>query len=56
MESVRWKPWSGSEKRVIQGIGLVTCVYVNPKTDEYWIIDDRIYDPDRDAKTNLRKS
>ena len=54
MEPVRRKPWSGSEKRVIQGIGLVTCVYVNPKTHEYWIIDYRIYDPDRDAKTKLQ--
>ena len=52
MGSVR-RQWSGSEKRVIQGIGLVTCVYVNPKTHEYWIIDYRIYDPDRDAKTKL---
>lgn len=31
----------------------MTCVYVNPKTHEYWIIDYRIYDPDRDAKTKL---
>ena len=53
MELVR-RQWSGSEKRVIQGIGLVTCVYVNPKTHEYWIIDYRIYDPDRDAKTKLQ--
>ena len=53
MESVR-RQWSGSEKRVIQGIGLVTCVYVNPKTHQYWIIDYRIYDPDRDAKTKLQ--
>ena len=50
MESVR-RQWSGSEKRVIEGIGLVTCVYVNPKTQAYWIIDYRIYDVDRDGKT-----
>ena len=53
MASVR-RQWSGCEKRVIQGIGLVTCVYVNPKTHEYWIIDYRIYDPDRDMKTKLQ--
>ena len=32
----------------------MTCVYVNPKTHEYWIIDYRIYGPDRDAKTKLQ--
>ena len=52
IEPVR-RQWSGSEKRVIAGIGLVTCVYVNPKTHHYWIIDCRIYDPDRDGKTKL---
>ena len=53
IEAVR-RQWSGSEKRVIQGIGLVTCVYVNPKTEQYWIIDYRIYDVDRDGKTKLQ--
>lgn len=53
IESVR-RQWSGSEKRVIQGIGIVTCVYVNPKTQAYWIIDYRIYDVDRDGKTKLQ--
>ena len=46
--------WSGSEKRVVEGIGIVTCVYVNPKTHVYWIIDYRIYDVDRDGKTKLQ--
>ena len=45
--------WSGSEKRVIEGIGIVTCVYVNPKTRAYWLIDYRIYDVDRDGKSKL---
>ena len=53
IESVR-RQWSGSEKRVIEGIGIVTCVYVNPKTRAYWIIDYRIYDVDRDGKTKLQ--
>ena len=53
IQAVR-RQWSGSEKRVIQGIGLVTCVYVNPKTHRYWIIDYRIYDYDRDGKTKLQ--
>ena len=53
IELVR-RQWSGSEKRVIEGIGIVTCVYVNPKTQQYWIIDYRIYDVDRDGKTKLQ--
>ena len=48
------RQWSGSEKRVIDGIGLLTCVYVNPKTHQYWIIDYRIYDVGRDGKTKLQ--
>ena len=47
------RQWSGSEKRVVEGIGIVTCVYVNPKTRVYWIIDYRLYDVDRDGKTKL---
>ena len=53
IESVR-RQWSGSEHRVIEGIGIVTCVYVNPKTQTYWIIDYRLYDVDRDGKTKLQ--
>ena len=53
IQSVR-RQWSGSEKRVITGIGIVTCRYVNPKTQAYWIIDYRIYDIDRDGKTKLQ--
>ena len=53
IESVR-RQWSGSEKRVIEGIGIVPCVYVNPETRAYWIIDYRIYDVDRDGKTKLQ--
>ncbi len=45
--------WSGSDKKVIQGIGIVTCVYVNPKTHEYWVIDYRIFDKAHDGKTKI---
>ena len=45
--------YSGNEHEVIKGIGVVTCVYVNPELDQFWIIDYRIYDPDGDGKTNL---
>ena len=52
IELVR-RQYSGNAKGVINGIGGVTCVYVNPVLDQFWIIDDRIYDPDGDGKTKL---
>lgn len=50
--------WSGNEKSVIRGIGVVSCVYVNPKTENYfWVIDyrifDRIFDPETDGLSKL---
>jgi len=45
--------YSGNAKAVIKGIGVVTCVYVNPDTDQFWLIDYRIYDPDGDGKSKL---
>lgn len=47
------RQYSGNAHGVIKGIGVVTCVYVNPITDQFWIIDYRIYDPDGDGKTKL---
>jgi Transposase DDE domain len=41
--------WSGNEKRTINGIGVVTCIYVNPDVEQFWSIDYRIYDPNRDG-------
>jgi hypothetical protein len=45
--------YSGNAHKVIKGIGVVTCVYVNPQIDRFWIIDYRIYEPDGDGKTKL---
>jgi hypothetical protein len=45
--------YSGNAKAVIKGIGVVTCVYVNPDTDQFWLIDYRIYDPEGDGKSKL---
>ena len=47
------RQYSGNAKGVINGIGVVTCVYVNPVTDPFWLIDYRIYDPEGDGKTKL---
>lgn len=52
IEMVR-RQWSGNEKSVIRGIGLVPCVYVNPHTEQFWVIDYRIFDPDTDGKSKL---
>jgi len=52
IELVR-RQYSGNAKTVIKGIGVVTCVYVNPDTDQFWLIDYRIYDPDGDGKSKL---
>jgi hypothetical protein len=45
--------WSGNEKRPIRGIGVLSCVYVNPKTENFWVIDYRIFDPQTDGLSKL---
>lgn len=52
IELVR-QQWSGNAKQVIRGIGVVTCVYVYPDTDQLWIIDYRVFAPETDNKTKL---
>ena len=47
------RQYSGNAHGIIRGIGIVTCVYVNPKTEDFWLIDYRIYDPDGDKKSKL---
>lgn len=45
--------WSGNEHKTIKGIGVVTCVYVNPDTEQFWAIDYRLYNRDIDGKSKL---
>ncbi len=45
--------YSGNARKVVNGIGIVTCVYVNPDLDRSWLIDYRIYDKQGDGKTKL---
>ena len=52
IELVR-RQYSGNAKRVIKGIGVVTCIYVNPEVDQFWLIDYRLYDPAGDGKSKL---
>lgn len=52
IELVR-RQYSGNAHGLIKGIGVVNCVYVNPETAQYWVIDYRIYDPHNDGKSKL---
>ena len=52
IELVR-RQYSGNGHGLIRGVGVVTCVYVNPLLDRFWIIDYRIYDPEGDGKSKL---
>ena len=47
------KQYSGNAHGTLNGIGIVTCVYVNPVLDRFWLIDYRIYDLHSDGKTKL---
>jgi len=52
VENARYQ-YSGNAHGVIKGIGVVTCIYVNPEIEQFWIIDYRIFDPDVDGKSKL---
>ncbi len=45
--------YSGNAHGLVQGIGVVTCVYHNPDCDKFWAIDYRIYDKKADGKSKL---
>lgn len=47
------RQYSGNAGGVVKGIGIVTCVYYNAAEDRFWVIDYRIFDPDRDGKSKL---
>lgn len=52
IEVVR-RQWSGNTKSVIRGIGIVTCIYVKPELDRFWLIDYRSFAFSEDGKTKL---
>jgi hypothetical protein len=45
--------YSGNVHGLIKGIGVVNCVYYNAETNQFWLIDYRIFSPDTDGKTKL---
>lgn len=52
IEAVRWQ-YSGNAHGIVRGIGMVNCIYVNPETMQFWVIDFRIFDPERDGKSKV---
>jgi hypothetical protein len=52
IELVR-RQYTGNEDRVIWGIGLINCIYINAETGYYSVIDYQIYAPDGDGDTKL---
>ena len=54
--AIAQRQYSGNAGGIINGIGIVTCVYVNPELDRFWVIDYRIYDPRGDGKTKLDRT
>ncbi len=47
------RQYSGNAHGIIKGIGVVTCVYVNPELKRFWLLDYRIFAPDEDGNTKL---
>lgn len=45
--------YSGNVHGLVRGIGLVSCLYVNPELAQYWVIDYRIYDKATDGYSKL---
>ena len=52
IECSYWQ-YSGNAKGLIKGIGVVSCVYVNPEANQYWVIDYRLYDKKAEGKSKL---
>ena len=48
----QWQ-YSGNTGGLVKGIGLVSCVYINPEVDQYWAIDYRLYDKAGDGRSKL---
>jgi hypothetical protein len=47
------RQYSGNEHGIIRVIAIVTCVYVNPQTTQFWVIVYRIYASDGDGKSKI---
>jgi hypothetical protein len=52
IEMVR-RQYSSNEHGILKGIGVVSCLYVNPKVQRLGVTDYRIFNPDVDGKTKI---
>jgi len=52
MAGVR-RQYSGNAGGIVKGMRILACVYYNARADRFWVIDYRIFDPDRDGKPKL---
>ncbi len=47
------RQYSGNAHGLVMGISVVNCVYYNPETNQFWVIDYRVYNPDADCRDKL---
>ena len=47
------KQYSGNAHSLVVGIAVVNCVYYNPETNQFWVIDYRVYNPIADGRDKL---
>jgi len=47
------RQYSGNAHGLIKGIGMINCLYVNPESGHYWIVDYRLFNPEGDGKTKI---
>lgn len=52
IELVR-RQYSGTEHRVLPGIGLISCIYINREIGRFWVVDYRIYEIAESGKSQL---
>ena len=52
IEIVR-RQYSSNEHGILKGIGVVSCLYVNPKVQRFGVIDYRVFNADVDGKTKI---
>lgn len=52
IEIVR-RQYSGNEHGIVKEIGIVSCIHINPKSLNFWVIDYRMFDLDNDGLTKV---
>ena len=47
------RQYSGNEHGIVKEIGIVSCIHINPKSLNFWVIDYRMFDLDNDGLTKV---